>query len=374
MDIYSIVVIGLCALFVLIADRIWSKYGKDDGIVETVEFYPPESYNSAEIGFLYKGYADKKDVISLLVYLASKGYLKIDNMEKDGLLSKSKSFKITKLKDYDGHNEYEKVFFDGLFGCAKGTLIKTSDLMKKNKKLSWKEAKEIIEANDDGKVSVTPYDLYDSFYRIINSIQSKLNSRENKRKIFESFTKGKIKWLILMIITILTLITLKPILEYSSALDLIFAIISPIVGFGILLVSFMRVFEIPKLVGLINGLSFGVIPLIFIVFPALSQNLMYIVTYIIGAVNIIVLLLFAMAMPRRTNFGKEILGKIRGFKRFLETAEKPQLDALLNKDPKYFYNVLPYIYVLGISDEWINQFEKIALQSIKSYEDSWNNS
>ena len=374
MDIYSIVVIGLCALFVLIADRIWSKYGKDAGIVETVEFYPPESYNSAEIGFLYKGYADKKDVISLLVYLASKGYLKIDNMEKDGLLSKSKSFKITKLKDYDGHNEYEKVFFDGLFGCAKGTLIKTSDLMKKNKKLSWKEAKEIIEANDDGKVSVTPYDLYDSFYRIINSIQSKLNSRENKRKIFESFTKGKIKWLILMIITILTLITLKPILEYSSALDLIFAIISPIVGFGILLVSFMRVFEIPKLVGLINGLSFGVIPLIFIVFPALSQNLMYIVTYIIGAVSIIVLLLFAMAMPRRTNFGKEILGKIRGFKRFLETAEKPQLDALLNKDPKYFYNVLPYIYVLGISDEWINQFEKIALQSIKSYEDSWNNS
>lgn len=53
-DIFSICVIVLCAVCVLIADRLWAKYGKDDEVVETVEFYPPQGFNSAEVGFLYK--------------------------------------------------------------------------------------------------------------------------------------------------------------------------------------------------------------------------------------------------------------------------------------------------------------------------------
>ena len=76
-DWYSIFVIILCLAFVLIAYKIWAKYGKDDPVIETVEFYPPEGFNSAEIGYMYEGKADTKSVISLLVYLADKGYLKI---------------------------------------------------------------------------------------------------------------------------------------------------------------------------------------------------------------------------------------------------------------------------------------------------------
>lgn len=33
------------------------------------------------------------------------------------------------------------------------------------------------------------------------------------------------------------------------------------------------------------------------------------------------------------------------------------------QDPKYFYNILPYTYVLGVSDKWIQKFEAIALQA-----------
>ena len=68
-------------------------------------------------------------------------------------------------------------------------------------------------------------------------------------------------------------------------------------------------------------------------------------------------------MPKRTPYGNEILGKIRGFKRFLETAEKEKLEAMVMENPTYFYDILPYTYVLGISDKWISQFETIALQA-----------
>ena len=35
--------------------------------IDTVEFYPPEGYNSAELGFLYRGYSKGMDIISLLI-------------------------------------------------------------------------------------------------------------------------------------------------------------------------------------------------------------------------------------------------------------------------------------------------------------------
>ena len=33
-------------------------------------------------------------------------------------------------------------------------------------------------------------------------------------------------------------------------------------------------------------------------------------------------------------------------------------------DPDYFYNILPYTYALGISEKWINNFEKNNVSNI----------
>lgn len=41
-------------------------------------------------------------------------------------------------------------------------------------------------------------------------------------------------------------------------------------------------------------------------------------------------------MPKRTKYGNELFGKVKGFKRFLETAEKPQLEGLVEQNPEYF--------------------------------------
>ena len=44
-------------------------------VIDPIEFYPPDDYNSLEIAFLYKGSVTNEDVISLLVYLADKKYI-----------------------------------------------------------------------------------------------------------------------------------------------------------------------------------------------------------------------------------------------------------------------------------------------------------
>ena len=63
-----------------------------------------------------------------------------------------------------------------------------------------------------------------------------------------------------------------------------------------------------------------------------------------------------------------LYGKIKGFKKFLETSEKNQLESMVMQNPQYFYDILPYAYVLGISSKWIKKFETISLQSPTWYD------
>lgn len=138
---------------------------------------------------------------------------------------------------------------------------------------------------------------------------------------------------------------------------------------GIILTIFIQVLEdkskmfISKLFELIPLGMIGVVSWACMVLPALIKDKMYVITYIIGIISIAILMFFTKIMPKRTSYGNEMLGKVRGFKRFLETAEKPQLEALVNENSEYFYNILPYTYALGVSEIWMSQFETIAMKA-----------
>jgi uncharacterized membrane protein len=67
-------------------------------------------------------------------------------------------------------------------------------------------------------------------------------------------------------------------------------------------------------------------------------------------------------MPKRNTFGNQMLGRIQGFKTFLDMAEKDKIEELAMNNPTYFYDILPYAYVLGVSDIWIKKFESLTLQ------------
>lgn len=343
-------------LFLLISFYLWCKFGKDDEVIETVEFYPPEGFNSLEIGFLYKGYADNKDITSLLIYLANKGYIKITESQRKSLFSKYKDFKITKLKEYDGDNVNEELFLKGLF------LKKSSIISLFNDK---------YDPDDESYLNeVRSSDLYDNFYITMNKISSNIDNKENKYKIYEKSASRKKIFIILMIIVTYLLITIPPIILFGQIEIIPFAIIFPIIGFTVLFISvFGKTGSVTKtanniytkIFGLIWGLGFGGGPWFALVLPLLLQDTNYLTVYIIGLICILGMLLCLKLLPKRTKYGNEILGKIRGFKNFLETVEKDKLEALVEEHPTYFYDILPYTYVLGISDKWIKKFESISI-------------
>lgn len=239
--------------FLGISIFLWYKFGRDEQVIETVEFYPPEGFNSLEIGFLYKGEADNKDVTSLLIYLANKGYIKISEIEKKSLFSRSKGFKITKLKEYDGNNINERIFFKGLF-------------KKKSKFTSLFSLKTETPVGNINEV--TSIDLEDNFYITMRKILLNINNQENINKIFEKSVPKKNIIIILMIITYL-LITILPILEYYGEVAFVFLlIILPFstIGLAVLLCSvFCKWGFFNKMLGFLWGGIFGGMPWVLIV-------------------------------------------------------------------------------------------------------------
>lgn len=409
-DAFSIGAIAFSIACVLIAYLFWSKYGKDDEVIETVEFYPPEGYNSAEVGFLYKGKSDDKSIISLLIYLANKGYLKIEDTSSISINNKEKiklsdsqreqtNLKIQELENKikeeklrDANSQKIKIWENSLevyknidkpveyeMSAKEKSLInralkssKKETIIRKIKEYDGNNDIERIFFNElfsPNKSQVKISELYNKFYMTINRIKAKLNSKENKKKIFDSSASKKIKWLIVMIISIFLLITIKPVVEYLGFEGLPFALIFPGIGFSVLFGMLLGNTPIAtKIFGLIWGLGFGGMPWAFMVLPALTYYQIYLLTYIIGIICIALLIFFVKIMPKRTPYGNGILGKLRGFKRFLETAEKPELEGLVKKNPEYFYNILPYTYALGVSEVWMKQFETIAMQAPDWYD------
>ena len=171
-----------------------------------------------------------------------------------------------------------------------------------------------------------------------------------------------------MCIVIFILIMVKPVIEYGDPESMIFALLFPGIGFGFALGMILgktKVFE--KIFGLFWGIFFGGVPWALMVLPILIDEPKYFALYAIGLICVAIIIFFIKIMPKRTPYGNEVLGKIKGFKRFLEVAEKEQLEELVSQNPQYFYYILPYTYALGVSDKWVKQFETIAIQEPNWY-------
>lgn len=322
------IAILLAVMAMGLAYFLWWMYGRDDPVVETVEFHAPDGLNSVDLAFIYNGSLTSKDVTSLIVYLAQKGYIEI----QEGTDKRKKEFTLVRKRMYDGTNEAEREFMNGLF--------RTGDTVRKK-------------------------DLENRFYRTINRIVAMVDNKKNKKKIFyaNSINKGWILWLLAL--TGFVLAGIIPVYQYEYSILTAIAV-SAGVGFLVTL-GFSVLFTPGNLLGRIMVFvvifAFGITAYVMFLHEALQYaDVWYRIAYYIAAAASGVIMFFNAYMYKRTEYGTVMLGRIRGFKNFLETAEKDRLESLVTENPQYFYEILPYTYVLGVSDTWMRKFESIALE------------
>ena len=79
------------------------------------------------------------------------------------------------------------------------------------------------------------------------------------------------------------------------------------------------------------------------------------------AVSVFMMYVVPKILDLRTREQLKIYGRICGFKRFLLLAERAKLEELVEDDPEYFYEILPYCYILGITEKLKPKFDRIIM-------------
>lgn len=327
--LYLFPIISLLISFIL-----WYIYGKNKKGVKLVEYYPPRELNSLEVGYLSKGKVSYKDTTTLLIFLANKGYIEIiDNGSND--------FTIRKLKEYDGKNENEKLFLTKMF--------------------------------DGGKNEITSEFFSSNEFCFLNEIVAEnMNAPEIKKEVFE---KAKIdKGMIVRILIILSylVITIPAISSIMNINDLLFALIPIIMLIIVLEILFRVQYNYVKVFVSIIGLSYGTFSWMMTVAPVLSNDSNYLKVYLIGIVCIFGMIVCSKSLTKRTQYGSEMLDKIRNFKRSIKLVSKDTLSEIIKQDSTYFYEILPFAYALNMSDEWFKKNETIMIQPPIWYHSSGN--
>lgn len=83
-----------------------------------------------------------------------------------------------------------------------------------------------------------------------------------------------------------------------------------------------------------------------------------------------IIIVFLVLMPKRTQKGAELLWRIKGFKLYMETAEKYRQE--FYEKENIFERFLPYAILFGITKEWIKKIEQLkGSQYFTTYHPVW---
>ncbi|HTM68167.1 MAG TPA: DUF2207 domain-containing protein, partial [Candidatus Binatia bacterium] len=127
---WSPLVLPVAVIAVLVL--LWWTRGRDPEGKGTlvVQYDPPDDLRPAEVGVILDEDAGLKDVSAIIVDLAVRGYLKIREIEKQGLILKSQDYEFERLKEFNGDatlKPFETHLLTALFG-ATGTIARVSDI------------------------------------------------------------------------------------------------------------------------------------------------------------------------------------------------------------------------------------------------------
>ncbi|MDD3186463.1 MAG: DUF2207 domain-containing protein [Anaerostipes sp.] len=338
-------VLGVLTIAALIL--LWYRFGKDRYYVKTVEFYPPEGMTPAELGYIIDGRVDKQDVISLIMYHAQKGYLTIEE-EKKG---KKPSFILHKQKNLPTDaKKFEKTFFDGIFAKAIDGTVHLDDLGDDFYQ-KFSDTKEDISISFEDYKENNIFEKSANYVRYIAMILVVVGY--GLGAFLASQICGDMEQILLFVIALIPF--LGAIFFACETIDKryvstkgkkifhgILTILLTILGFVLTIVMYQQT---------LNGYKEGIL---------------YAVMPVVGVWAI-------CFMGRRTVRGAELLGKTLGFQDFLKKAEKSRLELLVEENPAYFYDILPYAYVLGVSDKWAKKFESIHMEQPNWYVGGYGN-
>lgn len=324
----------LCSLLLV----FYQLKSRKDNIVKTVELYPPENITPSEVGMIIDGFADSIDLTALIPWLAHRGYITLreETMGKDGktdiVLLKTQKSLPADAPEYH-HRIMDMLFPDG------SERQRMSRLGQHPEKVE--AAKDALSAHFTGERKLREISTLHIVLMAASFLFSTLAIASNS--YFEAWSLSTI------LVTIVSW-TLPGTVAYFQRLgdcaeDSFRTRKQMVVKFVIRGILFF--INLMLLWGLNGDDAENFLPLWFFMAMVLTT---YVSVELTGR------------LEHDTPYRNALCGSLLGFRDFLNTAEIDRINMLCDEDPHYFFNVLPYAMVFGLTDKWKNIFNDIELK------------
>ena len=313
----NIIAISIMLLLTLSMFVMWYIFGKEDKVIPVVTFDVPKGVkNALEAEMFMKEQVTDTGIIALIIELAGKGYIKIEPTKK--------TFNLTKLKDWDGDkNDIERRIMTAIFGTS--TLVQASGLS-------------------------TSHRFYASYEKIMETMEN------NRPKMLYEEMSEKLTHKVNLCFLGLVFGTLLFFSGFNLAPFFDFEMFSIWATLLLIALGFYKEWDclFTTGVGLLGGY-------LLLVIGALGYMSSEYLPYIgVSVLCLIIGSICANNMPKKTKIVNGIIGQLQGLKKYIQTAEKHQIEQMIGDNPDMFYHILPYAYVFGVSDIWMNHFKDMV--------------
>ncbi len=306
--------------------------------VPVVTFYPPEDLSSAEVGKIIDDTVDTEDLASLIPWFASQGFITIEEIpDRKGRTGKHADLKLHKrIPLPPDAPRYQQLFMDALF---------------------------------DGSKTVTMSKLGDRHSEISAARTALNNAFYGERELVTYDHKSRKTLIAVYLLALLTYSAAHIVRVFDFVLPTM-AVFSS-VGAAAIIAVMRSMYSINRY----NRTTFQKVKhyAAAIIIALVGLGIHLAMTKILTCVDGVWIQLFGMALvalaftahrvASSTEYRVKVMGELLGLREFIKTAELPRLKMLVDENPSYFYDVLPYAMVFGLSDKWVKQFASIDMES-----------
>ncbi|MCQ2244268.1 MAG: DUF2207 domain-containing protein [Bacteroidaceae bacterium] len=339
LSIPTLLIILVCILFVVVFVKLLMNRGEGKKPIPVIEYCAPDGISSAEVGYIIDLSVDVEDLTSLIIWWASKGYLNIEEVAPEEGKDKKKKKKddnqeiiLHKIKDLpEDAPEYQKKFWKVFF-----------------------DKKDSIAISKIGKK-----------YKQIDSAKTALKHKYKEEKSLQEFNGTLLCYLFGFLL--LAVFAILVCCWSQESYELLFTWIGVVVlgAMQNLITSDSKYFDSLKKKLVNYSILFGYFcASLIVVLLVIDDGSPRCPNFVLYGITLMswILILLSPNLQRDTPYRIELMSRLLGFREFINTAEVPMLKAMVNENPNYFYDVLPYAIVFGLSDKWCKRFKEIDFE------------
>lgn len=333
---YGMFGVTIALLTYLMVDLLFLR--RRQKAVPVVCNHPPKGLTPAEVGTIIDDSADTSDLLSLLPWLAQKGYIRITEIADKGKTEKPSDLKLELLRPLEEDQpKYLQLFMEALFG----------------KKMKNHEV--LVSALDEHAAD-----------KIERSKDALKKSFKEERILCR--TSGRVWLLIMAYVLCFATIALSSRVDTFRLKEFVFGLIffgvSALTWFVISFDEHSRHLHSFKHNLVRSLIVVGVFAVLSVVGYLLWQGPDSFFTHDLMFMLIcytLVVTLFSGRYVVDTEYRLKMMGELIGLRQFIREAEQSRLKVLAKEESTYFYQILPFAMAFGLSDKWVKHFDDIEV-------------